>query len=222
MAKPALAFHPLDPRGTRARLVLAVACGAVAWFVAPASAGLVTRALIAGDVGGVIMLAVAGWIIMTTSSDETRRRAAADDPGRFFVWIIVLAVSAVSLFASIFVLRHARAAAPADRVLLLVLGVTTAAISWLLAQTSFALRYAHLFYCAGEAEEGGLEFPGNEAPDDLDFAYFGFTIGMCFQVSDVQVTSRRIRRVVLMHAMLSFAYNTGILALVINVVLSQL
>lgn len=215
------AFHPLDPRRALARFLLGIAFGVVAWFVTPASVELVPRALIAVDVGGVVMLAVALWLITRASTDETRRRAATEDPGRFVVWILVLGVSALSLFTAIFVLRHAHASRE-ERLLQLVLGVATAAIAWLLTQTAFTFRYAHLFYRGGEAEEGGLEFPGKEPPDDLDFAYFAFTIGMCFQVSDVQVTSRVFRRTVLMHAMLSFAYNTGILALVVNIVMSQL
>ena len=222
MSERSAAFHPLDPRSARGRLLLAIGCGIVAWFVLPTSLAWVPRALLAGDVAGIVMLAISLWIIIAATSDDTRRRAAAEDPGRLVVWILVLGLSAASLFVSIFVLRHAHAATRADRVLFVVLGVATAAIAWLLAQTAFTLRYAHLYYRAGQAEEGGLEFPGDEAPDDLDFAYFAFTIGMCFQVSDVQVTSRMIRRTVLLHAMLSFAYNTGILALVINVVMSQL
>ena len=78
------------------------------------------------------------------------------------------------------------------------------------------MRYAHLYYRDDAEGEGGLKFPGEHKPDDYDFAYFAFTIGMCFQVSDVLVTSRQIRRSVLFHAVISFAYNTVILALVLN------
>jgi uncharacterized membrane protein len=216
------AFHPLDPRGARTRLVTAAALGAITWLLTPASLTAVPRGLLAGDVAGVALLAIAGWIILRADSDETRRRAAAEDPGRLVVWVIVLGVSAISLFASIFVMRHARALPHEDRLALLILGLVTAALAWLLTHTAFTLRYAHLFYRAGEADEGGIEFPGGNKPDDLDFAYFAFTIGMCFQVSDAQVTNRLIRRTVLTHALISFVYNTGIIALVINVVLAQL
>ena len=78
------------------------------------------------------------------------------------------------------------------------------------------MRYAHLFYRDAPGGEGGLAFPGPRKPDDFDFAYFAFTVGMCFQVSDVVVTSAQIRRAVLGHAVLSFAYNTVIVALVLN------
>lgn len=85
-----------------------------------------------------------------------------------------------------------------------------------------ALRYARLYYRDDGAGEGGLEFPGKEPPDDFDFAYFSFTIGMCFQVSDVSVSSRLIRRTVLVHSLVSFLYNTAILALALNLVFGRL
>ncbi len=70
--------------------------------------------------------------------------------------------------------------------------------------------------------EGGLQFPGDQPPDALDFAYFAFTIGMCFQVSDVVITSNLIRRAVLMHSLLSFAYNTIILGMALNLFFGML
>ena len=65
-----------------------------------------------------------------------------------------------------------------------------------------------------------IDFPGGERPDYHDFAYFAFTVGMCFQVSDVQVSSRQIRRTVLHHALLPFAYSTAIIAFVLNLLFS--
>ncbi len=80
----------------------------------------------------------------------------------------------------------------------------------------YTLRYAHLYYHDDHEGIGGLEFPGGGRPSYVDFAYLSFTIGMCFQVSDVVVSSRQIRRTVLGHALLSFVYNTAILATAIN------
>ena len=86
----------------------------------------------------------------------------------------------------------------------------------MLTQAAYALRYAHLYYSDHGAGTGGLEFPGGEHPSYLEFAYFSFTVGMCFQVSDVAVSSRQMRRAVLGHSLLSFLYNTAILATAIN------
>jgi uncharacterized membrane protein len=216
------AFHWLDPRTAHQRLLWAVALGVLAWFVSPSDLSRVTRGLLAGNVAGLALLAIAAWIVLRADSDETRRRAAANDPGRTLVWLVVLAVSSVSLFAATFVLRHAKSLPRDEGHLLTVLAITTTAVSWLLTHTGFTLRYAHLYYRSGQDSEGGIDFPGDDKPDDLDFAYFAFTIGMCFQVSDSSISDRIIRRTALLHALVSFAYNTGILALVVNIVMAQL
>lgn len=218
----ARAFHWLDPRMAHRRLLWAVALGVIAWFASPAALSGVTRDLIAGDIAGLALLGFVGWIIVRADCDETRRRAAAHDPGRTVVWLAVLGVSAVSLFAATFVLGHAKSLPSAEGHVLSALAVATAMISWLLTHAGFTLRYAHLYYRGGPDAEGGIELPGADRPDDFDFAYFAFTIGMCFQVSDATITDRVIRRTALLHALVSFAYNTGILALVLNIVMSQL
>jgi uncharacterized membrane protein len=82
-----------------------------------------------------------------------------------------------------------------------------------LSNTAWTLRYAHLYYRDDHEGIGGLQFPGDH---ETDFAYFAFTIGMAFQTSDVGVTSPQIRRAVLLHGVQSFAYNTTILALAMN------
>jgi uncharacterized membrane protein len=216
--KAARAFHPLDPRGARLRLLSGVAAGSTAWFVVP---GLedATRVLLAWDVAGLVLLAIGFLIIVRADSTETRRRAAAYDPGHRAVWIIVLAASAFGLLAAAVTMRQGRAASVAGH-LHIALCVATVMISWLLTHSAFTLRYAHLFY--GRHKVGGIEFPGGEDPDDLDFAYFAFTIGMTFQVSDTSIGSRTIRRTVLRHALLSFMYNTVIVALVLNLIVGRL
>jgi len=90
--------------------------------------------------------------------------------------------------------------------------------AWGVLHTSYTLHYAYLYY-RSEESAGGLAFPGEQSPDQLDFAYFAFTIGTSFAVSDVDVTDRAIRRAVLGHQILSFFFNTSILALVINLVI---
>ena len=98
---------------------------------------------------------------------------------------------------------------------------TALVFGWLLIHTLFVLRYAHLYYQHRDEDDkngGGLAFPGTHDPKDLDFAYFSFVLGMTFQVSDVQVTSPHIRALALVHGLISFGYNTAILALVVNTV----
>ena len=176
------------------------------------------------DAAGLTLLGQAWWQIWHDSPVDTRRRAAADDPGRTIVMMIVLLASTVSLFAAGFVMRRSHEMAPNASAfcLLLLLCLTAVVSAWLLTHTAYTLRYAHLFYRDDEDGEGGLEFPGKLDPDGFDFAYFSFTLGMCFQVSDVAVTSRTIRRTVLSHALLSFMFNTVVVAMAVNVMLGFL
>ena len=101
----------------------------------------------------------------------------------------------------------------------LLLGTTVLA-SWLVTHTLFAFRYAHEYYAddaGGPDVDGGLEFPGGARPDYWDFVYFSAVLGMTFQVSDVQITSRKLRRLATVHGFLSFGFNTVILALAVNI-----
>ena len=215
------AFHPFDPRGARVRSVLAALAGVVAWLVVPSRFALVTRALVAWDVIAIVLLAIAALIILRSTAAETKRRAAAEDPGRTLVWILVLAASAFSMFAAALVLHQTKTLSRAETDLHLALCVAAVVMSWLLAHSAFTLRYAHLYYRGEPKAIGGIEFPGDGPPDDLDFAYFAFTIGMCFQVSDASVTDRLIRRTALAHALIAFAFNTVILAFSLNLLFSQ-
>jgi uncharacterized membrane protein len=215
------AFHPLDPRAARMRLALATGVALVAWLVVPGQISASTRALVAWDSGGVVLLAFALLIIMRSDAKETRRRAAAYDPGRHLVWVVVLAGSAFSLFAAAALLRHGHAGTPFLRALHVVLCIATVAISWLVTHSAFTLRYAHLYYRDAD-RQGGIDLPGDAPPDDFDFAYFAFTIAMCFQVSDATISSQQIRRTALGQALLSFVYNTVVVAVVLNLIVGEL
>src|SRR6185312_295512 len=136
--------------------------------------------------------------------------------GRHAVNAFIILSCAVSLLGTAAVLRQARHYSPGTRDLFVGLCILAVASSWCLTQAMFTLRYAHLYYHDDHEGVGGLEFPGRGHPAYLDFAYFSFTIGMCFQVSDVTISSRQIRRAVLGHSLLCFVYNTVILATAIN------
>lgn len=222
MATTERAFSPFDPRGARARLVWAALFGAVAFWLSPTDLGRACRYLAGWDAMAITLLASVGVIIATADADETRRRAGSEDPGRNVIWALVLVACTFSLFAAGVLVRSTAELALEDRREVLALCLVAVAASWLLAHAAFTLRYARLYYRGGPEDEGGIDFAGGEKPDDFDFAYFSFTIGMCFQVSDMSVTDRTIRRTVLLHGMLSFAYNTVILALALNLVFGRL
>jgi uncharacterized membrane protein len=209
-------FHSLKPRGAAHRLLGATVLGAFATALSWSGHSWAYRLLMGWDIGAFVLLSFVWLSLLTADPLETRCRAASADPGRTATWIIVLIASTFSLFAGAFVLRHLRQARDGHEALLLPLCLVSVIVAWTLTHISYTLRYAHLYYREDDEGEGGLEFPGGLKPSDFDFAYFAYTIGMCFQVSDVAITSPQIRRAVLGHAVISFAYNTVILALAMN------
>ena len=194
--------------------MLALVSGATAAFVLPTAWPVLPRMVLAWNVFATVLIAIVGMLLIGASPARTRLRAAADDPGRTVVYSLVVAASAFSLVASTLLARSTHGEDAARSQLLFVFSVWAVVSAWVLTHASFTLRYAHLYYRG--TSEGGLTFPGDEKPDDMDFAYFAFTVGMCFQVSDVTVSTREIRRTVLLHALVSFVYNTSILALALN------
>jgi uncharacterized membrane protein len=166
------------------------------------------------------------WItILTARPNEVKLIAKKQDSSRTIIFIFVLSASIVSLFAVILLLRILPDSKQAGYAYHIGFSIFSVILSWNLIHTIFAIRYTHLYYNLMAEEKdidkehkGGLIFPSNEPPDYLDLAYFSFVIGMTFQVSDIQITSRRIRHLVLFHALLSFVYNTVILALSINII----
>jgi uncharacterized membrane protein len=167
------------------------------------------------------------WITIVTSHPrQVMVLAKVEDTSRFLIFLFVVAASFISLFAIIFLLQNTPHISKRGLSLDILLSFLSVLCSWTLIHTLFTLRYAHLYYSrkyhsnikGEETFDSGLDFPNRKEPDYLDFAYFSFVIGMTFQVSDVQITSTRIRRLVLVHGLLSFIYNTIIVALSINIV----
>jgi uncharacterized membrane protein len=175
-------------------------------------------AVTAWEAGGVSLLALAWFTIWTCSAERTQTRAASEDPGRTAVYALVLLTSGSSLLATVALVHRAKQMLGVEGDVLVGLSLANVALCWALTHTAFTLRYAHLYYRRDDEGVGGIDFPGGARPSYFDFAYFAFTVGMCFQVSDATVSSPQIRRSVLLHAVLSFSYNTAILAFVLNLV----
>ena len=199
---------------------IAGAIGAVTALMLPPSLGWAVRGVGGWDLALVVLLGLPWRMMLRSDPDQSRQRAVSTDPGGFGVFLISLVASFVSLAATIVTLRRPGAFAPEPVTgLLVVLGVVAVIGAWILMHTAFALHYARLYYAVDAP--GGLAFAGGP-PDDLDFAYFAFGIGTAYEVSDVTVSSRPIRRFVLIHSVLSFVYNTAILALLINLLAGEL
>lgn len=166
------------------------------------------------------------WIIILSyHPTEVKVVANKEDWGSTIIFLFVLLAAFVGLFAIIFLLKSIPDESKRGLNLHILLAIASVFCSWTLIHTLFTLKYAHKYYGTGDEQDDvndgcrrGLDFPNEKAPDFLDFAYFSFVIGMTFQVSDVQITSREIRRLSLLHAFLSFIYNTVIVALSINII----
>ncbi len=219
-----MARHPhavkSDPLGARGRLIFGLLVGLTAGTISffSVSSSVILSVMIAWDVGTLFFLGLTWRVIFKSNADMTKARATSEDPGRYGVFVIAIGSSLVSLFAAVFVLHGKKDMVSANLVGLLdTLAVVAVVLAWIMTHTAYALRYARLYYSPRNGDpEAGLKFPGDEAPDDLDFAYFSFVLGMAFQVSDVSITCKRIRRAVLWHSLQSFLYNTVILALSLN------
>ena len=180
-----------------------------------------TRIMIGWDCFSVCMIIISGVIFASMRPRQIRVLAKTEDAGRIVVFFIVLAAIIGSLLGVMLLLGN-------KKMWLLTKGIETfiylsgVVCSWVLLHTMFAYRYALLYYgdhpLDPDIHTVGLQIPNELWPDYLDFAYFSFVIGMTFQVSDIEISSKVIRRVALIHGMLSFLFNTVIVALTINVI----
>ena len=150
---------------------------------------------------------------------EIVQRANEEDGSRFFVFISILISSFASMFTVLLLMISDKL--DSHKTLSEVIAVMGMIVSWMLVHTLFTFHYAHMYYFEqtnNKQDAEPLSFPSKTKPDYLDFAYFSFVIGMTFQVSDVEINSRDIRRTALAHGLLSFAFNTFVVALTINLI----
>lgn len=209
----------------RHRIVISLAVATAVWFALQSYVQPSTRCIITWDAFALCVLGLAWLTIITTPPEKLRARAQKQDLSHILIFVFVLVAACAGLFAVGFLFFSKQAFADQSHFVIHLLSSLVAVVSsWMLVHTVFGLRYAHTYYgdpdgpTGPKPHAGGLEFPGGREPDYMDFAYFSFVIGMTFQVSDVVITSRDFRKLVLVHGMLSFGFNTVILALALNTV----
>ena len=206
------------------RLLIAVSVSGIVFLLLPSQLLFPTRVIIAWDSGFICLLALIWSIMISATPQKMRYRAQHQDANRWLISSIVIGAACASLLAIVFMLKSTpKGSSPSLVILHLSLSALTIVTSWLLIHTVFTLRYAHRYYSDNRAtsmvdDSEGLDFPNEKKPDYWDFLYFSFVIGMTFQVSDVQIASRPMRRLALVHAMLSFFFNTVIFALSVNLI----
>jgi uncharacterized membrane protein len=199
----------------RPRLLIAAGAGVLAAFLL-SDLRLSTRILFAYDLA-VALHIVLVWSMMAVSSHaDLQRRADKEDVGAVVVLALTMAAAVASLAAIGAELHGVKSLEGGKAAPRLLLAGGTILLSWLFVHTMFALHYSHDFY-AGKDDREGLKFPGDRKPDYWDFMYFAFNLGAASQTSDVVIEAPRTRRFVLAHTILSFLFNTTILALAINV-----
>ena len=209
----------------RHRLVISLLIATAVWCGLRGRVQPSTQSIATWDVFALCVLGLAWLTIITTPLEKLRARAQMQDVSHILIFIFVVVAACAGLFAVGFLFLNKSVAAQSPHFFVhLLMSLVAIICSWALVNTVFGLRYAHTFYgdpdgpTGPKPHAGGLDFPGDREPDYMDFAYFSFVIGMTFQVSDVVITSRDFRKLVLLHAMLSFGFNTVILALTINTV----
>jgi uncharacterized membrane protein len=201
------------------RLSVAAVIGLMVGLFLPPGSKWELHALAGWCAASLSFLLLAAWVFFSTDAENTRRLATREDDSRAVSSLIVLTGSLVSLAGVIYSLTQVKGLQQngqgTQATLLTVLGLLSVTLSWLLIQSVYTFRYAHLYF---NDPAGGIDFHNDETPDYLDFLYLAVTIGMTFQVSDTDLSKKSIRRSLTWHALLGFVYNTVLVALTINTV----
>ena len=195
--------------------LFSAAAGLLAYAILPARD---SRPILGWDIGALVFLILAARTF-TAPTARMPANARAQEEGEWTIFWLVLTGVAASFMAILNEFASSRQKAPPLRELHIGLVVLTLLLSWLVTQAAFALRYAHEYYTSSDGSgrpDGGLSFPGDAEPDYWDFLYFALVLGMTFQVSDVAITSRKLRRLAAIHGFLGFLFNTVIFALSVN------
>jgi uncharacterized membrane protein len=206
----------------RPRLALSLALGITIALLLPGNYRWVTRLLLGWNAAVWLYLVLIGWMMARFDHERMRRVALAHAEGAGTVLSLVAIAAVASLIGIVFELSAAKVPGATYAVPHVALALATVAGGWTLLPVLFTLTYASVYYV--DAQGSGLRFPDTETglhPGYGDFLYFSFTIAVASQTADVSVTSARMRRLVLMQALLSFLFNTAILAFTINIAASM-
>ena len=202
----------------RPRMLIAAVLGTAAGLAAPDVSSVVTRSLLGWNIGVWLYLLLVAQTMFRADHGHLRKAALAHAEGAATVSVVVVAAALASLAAIVLELAAAKAAGTPHALPQVALTLVTVTGSWLLLPMLFTLNYASLYY-RGDRREG-LHFPGSDdlfRPIYVDFLYFSFTIAVALQTADVAITTKPMRLLALVHSVLSFVFNTAILAFLVNI-----
>jgi uncharacterized membrane protein len=218
----------------RIRLFSSAIFGLLTYLLLPTTFETTTRILFAWNLAIVAYLVLVGFMMIRATKDSMRKRAKSLDEGRYMVLILAMVAALASLVTIVLELYNLKNASTGVVALHIGLSVATILTAWSFVHVIFAEHYAHGFYNLDDdfgidgddsiesQKKKGLHFPGQPWPDYLDFLYFSFTIGVANQTADTEVVSRGMRVLVLIHSIISYFFNTIILALTINIAAGML
>jgi len=196
------------------RVLFSVAAGALAFGIAALLMSWQVATLIGWSAAAAVFM-VSVWVsVGRMDGAATAAFATREDDSRAAADLILITASAASLLGVALTLLKASGESSSSRVFISAVATLSVILSWGAVHTVFTLRYARLYFAGG----GGIDFNDDHPPTYLDFAYVAFTIGMTFQVSDTAITEKLIRRTAFRHALLSYVFGIGVVAMLINVV----
>jgi len=206
------------------RVIISIVLAVITFFIALKTESKLIEIVSLWSVFALTYLIMSWIVLFTKPIEEIKKTAAKDDGSAPYVFIMILLSSCGSMFM-VLLLLISNDVHTSKSGFLVPITVAGMLLSWVMVHTLFAFHYAHDYYGPDINNKtkhvGGLDFPGNDdKPDYIDFVYFSFVIGCTFQVSDIEITSRKIRRLVLVHQLIAFGLNTFVLALSINLVAS--
>ncbi|MES2647299.1 MAG: DUF1345 domain-containing protein [Bacteroidota bacterium] len=211
-----LRMHPFH------RIIISLALAVVAFLLVKTRLdGTLLNWVVGWDVFAFFYCLTCWIVFFTRNTSQIKQQATREDGSRAFVIGVIVLASFASMVMVLMLMVTSKENQSSKLVYSLsaILGML---FSWTMVHTTFGFNYAHIYYdddLQGNKQNAeGLEFPNEKKPDYLDFAYFAFVIGMTFQVSDVEISSRQIRRLALLHGLLSFLLNTFVVALTINLI----
>lgn len=204
------------------KIVFSLIIAGLAYILLPSWMLLVSRIMMTWNIGVIFFLTLTVIMMNRATPQKMHRDAQIQDESSLTILILFVASSCVSLSAIAYILKNSQGLPELQLTLHIGLSIVTIIVSWLLVHTMFALHYAHIYYSNktsnfSQENAGGLDFPSEPQPDYWDFLYFSFVIGMTCQVSDIQIANRSMRRLALIHGVLTFFFNTVILALSVNI-----
>lgn len=204
------------------RVAFGLVAGAVVFFLLDAfHLDVLLRVTFSWDVFAATLIIFSWMVIFARSTPRIREFARREDGSRAYVFGLILVSSFASMIA-VMMLILSKSDSDKHPTMYLIATIAGMLFSWIIVHTTFTFHYAHMYYDHDDnnphLKVGGLDFPSEKTPDYLDFAYFAFVIGMTFQVSDVEISNRKIRRLALAHGLISFVLNTFVVALTVNLI----